>query len=296
MIKKLASFAFLLSILVSGCVKDATNPTDVVTVDITPYNSLVKKSVYRDSGTSNTIEYTYDSMQRLISSNTIYIFDSSKLPLVNTTYTKYIYSGNDTVPQSISYSAIFNSSSTPNKDTGVTIYTYNQQNQVIKDTGWASNSTSSEVRTNSASYSYSPNLNLRQAYNYDAKGKKYNFFIDSLILNNEIFVRYSRMTYSVDSNGNMYFNSLYSVDYTMSNYINPFYKFKLIPINRADNFTSKYYYASTITNSIYPSPSPYTTTNIFNSRIFTLDEYNRVVKIIETKSNGRIKTTTYSYY
>lgn len=295
MLKKLVSFAFLLSILISGCVKDAANPTDVVTVDITPFNSLLKKVVLIDSGTSQSIEFTYDSLQRLVSTNNTSIFDSSKLPLVNIINIiniKYTYSGNDTLPNTITFTNTYNSVSVPYKNTSVYNITYSPKKIIIKDTGWSISTKSPTIYTFSSDYSYISNLRIKKqtCLNITTGYKEY-FSIDSAILDNENVIKYSGNAYYTDNAGNVMYSILSRIVHTISSNYNPLYRFKSNPFFSYQELGNKYFYATK--NYVSPNAS---SNNFITTRSFTVDAYNRVVKIVETSSNGKVTTTTYTYY
>jgi len=283
MTKNLLVAALAIVAITSSCSKNEDTAANQSTGDSTMNTSLVKKWTISDSGTYEEAFFNYDNYNRLTSYSATYIFDSSKLPLKNTRSVTCTYSGNSTFPASSNginnYYSNSGASYNLKSDTTTTIYTYSSQNVLLKDT------TFGNISPYTNTYTYIPNVTIRQTKLYGGNNY-YTIDVDSILYKNQNVTRftYSSTGYNGTQQGNTYSSSY---DYTISNNANPFYNIKVF----ANTTLSGKMFPTTETynNPTNPAKS-YTST--FN---YTLDASKRVVKYVQTKSNGKVKTSTLAY-
>jgi hypothetical protein len=162
-ISLIAIFIFSLTACKKDTISDPVpTPNATLSTDSNYISKFYSIEKYGNMIDTALTSYTYDNLKRV--SKIIFISKSNGI-VDNKDSTIYTYFGNDTLPIKMNY-FFQNNSFFAEKDTSTSFLSYNNSNQIIKDSTIYSSKTLTNgnyiVRKNISNYSYSLNKNYRQ--------------------------------------------------------------------------------------------------------------------------------------
>jgi hypothetical protein len=288
--KQLLFWTFALAICVVSCKKDPVTNTTLT--------KKIKKTVLTDSAKtfSKSVFFYYDNNDNLTNTYTIdsnfqvipFTYDTSRT--MSVTYV-------NNLPSTITLKVYDNSSLTSNLvNTFVRHFTFNNQNQITKDSLISLNLQFLYPYTSSFSYKdtindltnrtyiYSGSNTYKTSYNSPLLNKPYVWTNDTLIYTNDNLTKVSGVTYQYNP-----FTS-YIINITHTNNLDPLY-FGLLPF-----FGQSKYLMNTMTQT---NNVPGNINTSYFSYQYFFDSSSNLIKQIETRSGSSFtssRITTYEYY
>jgi len=203
----------LMLLMAASSCKKSDNPSGpVVPGSVTGYPKTVLIS---QPGQSTTFTFTYDGSKRVTQLKQTNI-DSSSGSSNDSVVISYTYSGSSTWPSSASGTFVLSTLSIPFTDD----YTYNAQNQVIKDTVILGGAYASNAEA--VSYFTYPSGQTNMAYQLTSNIEDSQFvYLDTLQFTGKNITYFSQTSYTVATDSTPTTTTNYTETLTVSNYLNP---------------------------------------------------------------------------
>jgi len=247
--------ALVLMVVLNSCTKSTNSSSSSNFSGRNPVSKLEIKG----KGWSNVYQCSYDSINRLTNCSEIN-YDSTNLTQSETINYVFSYNGTDSNPVSYTLIDKYYSNNVLQTSNEQHLVYYDAQNRVTKDSV-----VNGYLLT--ANYTYSGNMAV---INYSGHA-------DSFYYSNQNIIR----TAYISGGVTMSFNNN-----TYTNYINPVYGYPAF-LFIAGGFVSKNFPATEVGNDGLNDYS-----GVYN---YTLDNNGRIIKGIETKSDGSVVTTNFYY-